>query len=145
MVTAISVSISGGNQSASGTKPKADAISEIECADGERGDDDDERPQPPERDHQAEQEQEVIGAFEDVPEAGHDEAQCGVVPARIEAHEAGIAVEFECANGACGRQEAQRRGDFAAQAGRRAGGSRIRERSDRIGYSSSTSSSCWFQ
>ena len=32
MVTAISVSISGGNQSASGAKPKAEAISVIECA-----------------------------------------------------------------------------------------------------------------
>ena len=32
MVTAISVSISGGNHSASGTKPNAEAISEIECA-----------------------------------------------------------------------------------------------------------------
>ena len=31
MVIAISVSTSGGNQSASGTKPKAEAISEIEC------------------------------------------------------------------------------------------------------------------
>jgi len=31
MVTAISVSMSGGNQSASGTNPKAEAISEIEC------------------------------------------------------------------------------------------------------------------
>src|ERR1700716_1606625 len=31
MVTAISVSISGGNHSASGTNPRAEAISEIEC------------------------------------------------------------------------------------------------------------------
>ena len=31
MVTAISVSISGGNHSASGTKPNAAATSEIEC------------------------------------------------------------------------------------------------------------------
>src|SRR6266508_805909 len=34
MVTAIRVSISGGNQSASGTKPKAAAISELERARG---------------------------------------------------------------------------------------------------------------
>ena len=52
--------------------------------DGERGDDDHERPQPPERKHQAEQEQQVIDAFEDVPEARDDEAQCGLLPARIE-------------------------------------------------------------
>jgi hypothetical protein len=32
MVTAISVSISNGNHSASGTKPNAEAISETECA-----------------------------------------------------------------------------------------------------------------
>jgi len=31
IVTAINVSMSGGNQSASGTKPKAEAIREIEC------------------------------------------------------------------------------------------------------------------
>ena len=53
MVTAISVSISGGNQSASGTKPKADGDERDRMRDRERGDDDDERPQPPERDHQA--------------------------------------------------------------------------------------------
>jgi hypothetical protein len=34
----------------------------------ERGHDDDQRPQAPERDDEAGEEQEVIGAFEDVPE-----------------------------------------------------------------------------
>ena len=87
-MTAISVSISGGNHSASGTKPKAEAISEIECATVNDGDDDHERPQPPERDHEAEQEEQVVGALEDVPEARLDEAQRGLVPARIETHEA---------------------------------------------------------
>ena len=52
--------------------------------DRERGDDDDERPQPPERDHEAQQEQQVVDALEDVPEARDDEAQRRLVPARIE-------------------------------------------------------------
>ena len=57
----------------------------------------------------------MVGAVEDVPEAGHDEAQRRLVPARIELHEAGIAVELERADGAAGRQEAQRRRDLAAE------------------------------
>ena len=37
----------------------------------------------------------MVGAFENVPEAGRDETQRGLVPARIEAHQAGIAVKLE--------------------------------------------------
>ena len=57
----------------------------------------------------------MVGAFENVPEAGHDKEQRGLVPTGVEAHEAGIAVEFERARGAVGRQEAQCRGDFLAE------------------------------
>ena len=52
--------------------------------DRERRDDDDQRAEPAERDHQAEQEQQVIDAVEDVEEAVLDEAQRRLVPARIE-------------------------------------------------------------
>jgi len=79
---------------------------------GECGDDEDKRAQPPKRDHQAAQEQQVVGAVENVPEAGHDKTQRGLVPPGIEAHQAGIALELERARGADGRQEAQCRGDF---------------------------------
>ena len=116
MVTAIRVSMSGGNQSASGTKPKAEAIKRDRMAHGERGHDDDERPQLPERDHQAEQEQQMVGAVQDVPEPGHDKTQSGVVPARIEPNQAGIAMKLECARDAVGRHEAQRGGHLLTKA-----------------------------
>ena len=57
----------------------------------------------------------MVGAFENVPEAGLDKAQRGLVPTGIEAYQAGVAVEFERARGAAGRQEAQCRGDFLAE------------------------------
>ena len=79
---------------------------------GKRRDDHDERPQPPKRDHQAAQEQQVVGAVENVPEAGHDKTQRGLVPPGIEAYQAGFAPELERARGAAGWQEAQCRGDF---------------------------------
>ena len=145
MVTAISVSISGGNQSASGTKPKAAAISEIECATVNEVTMHDERPQAPERDHEAEQEQQVVDALEDVPEARDDEAQRRLMPARIEPHEAGVAVELEGAHGPARRQEAQRGRDALRRSRSTRGWIAKSERSERIGYSSSTSSSCWFQ
>ena len=90
-------------------------MSEIECADRERRDDDDERPQAPERDHQAGQEQQVVGALQDVPEAVDHEPQRGLVPAGIEADQSRIAVELERARGAVRRQEAQRGRDFEAE------------------------------
>ena len=83
----------------------------MEWPDGERGDDDHERPQAPERDHQAAKEEQVVDALDDVPEARLHEAQRGLIPAWIEPHEPGIAVELEGADGAAGRQKAQRGGD----------------------------------
>ena len=48
-------------------------MSVTECADRERGDHEDELAEPPERDHQAQKEQQVIGTVEDVQEAELDE------------------------------------------------------------------------
>ena len=84
--------------------------------DRERGDDDDQRPQPPERDDEADQEQQMVGAFEDVPEPGHHEAPRCLVPAGIEAHETEKAEKIERADGAARRQEAQHRRYIAAEA-----------------------------
>src|SRR5262249_24033072 len=85
-------------------------------SDRERRDDNDQRTQPGERDHQAKQEQQVVGAFENVPEAGHDELRRGMMPTRIEPHESRITMEFECADFAARRQESQCRGDLLAEA-----------------------------
>ena len=72
-----------------------------------------ERADAPERNHQAEQEQQVIDAVEDVEEAVLDESQRRLVPARIELHDAGIAVHVERALGAAGRKEPQHDVDAA--------------------------------
>ena len=87
----------------------------------------------------------MVGAVEDVEEAELDEPQRRLMPARIEPHEPGIAVELEGAHGAARRQEAQHRHRRGGRAARAAGGSRTRDRSDWIGYSNSTSSSPWLQ
>ena len=77
----MSVSTSGGNQS----------------ADGDEGAD------PAQRDDEAEQEQQVVGAVENVQEPGADEARRRFVPARVQPDEAGIVVQLEGARGAVGR------------------------------------------
>ena len=87
-------------------------MSDIECATVKAVTMIDERPNAPERDDEAEQEQQVVGAVEDVPEAGAYEAQRRLVPARVEPHEARVAVQLERALGAARRQEAQRRRDL---------------------------------
>ena len=63
---------------------KAEAISVIECATVNAVTTAHQRPELAERDDQAEQEQQVIDAVEDVEEAVLDEAQRRLVPARIE-------------------------------------------------------------
>src|SRR5262249_35557347 len=70
--------------------------------DRERGHNDDEEAQPSEWNHQACQKQEMIDALDDVPEAGHDKTQRGLMPARVELHEPRVAVEFERARRAVG-------------------------------------------
>ena len=116
MVAAISVSISGTNQSASGTKPKAAAISEIECASVNEVTRITSGLQPPEGENEAEQEQEVVDALQDVPEPRDAEAPGRLMPARVEPHEARVAVELERPHGAVRRQEAQGRLDPLGEA-----------------------------
>ena len=83
--------------------------------DGEGGDDGRERPEAPERDDEAEHEEKVIAALQDVEEARVHEAQRRLVPARIEAHEAGVAVQVERPRLAARRQEAQHDVDLDAE------------------------------
>ena len=82
----------------------------------EGGGEQDEGREAPERDDEAEQEQDVVDALEDVPDAGDEEAQRRLMPARIEAHEAGVAVQLEGAHVPARRQEAQGRRHPLAEA-----------------------------
>src|SRR5262245_59991864 len=66
--------------------------------DGELGHDGDERPQPAERDHEAEEKQQMIRAVEDVLEPEADDMQRRLVPPRIESHDARIAFQLEGAH-----------------------------------------------
>ena len=69
----------------------------------------DQRPQLAERNHQAQQEQQVIDAVEDVEEAVAREQVERLVPARIEMDDAGVGVDVEHALGFAGLQEAAAR------------------------------------
>src|SRR5258708_3576023 len=87
--------------------------------DGERGDDGNECAKAAKRDHQAEQKQQMVGAVKNVEKTQVHEPRGRLVPPRIEVDEAGIAVEFECANSADGWQK-PKNGDYAeAQARKR--------------------------
>ncbi len=109
MVAAIRVSISGGNHSASGARPNAEANSVIECATVNAVTMMIERAQPADRNHEAGEKQEMVGAVENVPEALDHEPQHRLVPARVEIDEAGGAVKLEGAYGAVRRHETQAR------------------------------------
>src|SRR4030095_2524712 len=74
--------------------------------DGERGHDHDERSDAPERDDQAHQEQQVIGAIENVQDPERHKAQPRLTPAWIEPDEPGIAGELERPLGTGRRQKA---------------------------------------
>src|SRR5437016_9358601 len=115
MVTAISVSMSGGNQSASGTNPKAEEISEIECptvnavtmmTSGRS------RRNGITRQHRNSRWSAPSRICQKPDTTKRSAAWC---QRGIEAHEAGIAVDLERARGAVGGQEAQCRGDFLAE------------------------------
>ena len=108
MDVAISVSMSGGNHSASGARLYADAIRVIECATVNDGHHRNQRAEFPERDDQAKQEQQVVRAIEDVKEAQLDELPRGLEPPGIEVHQARIAEKFKSADGSAWRQETQR-------------------------------------
>ena len=121
---AISVSISGGNHRLSGAMPNAEAISVTECATVNdvititsgrslrNGN------------HQAQQEQQVIDAVEDVEEAFAREQAERLVPARIEMHDAGVGVHVERALGVARLQEAQHDVDLQRRGASGPGGSR---------------------
>ena len=105
---AISVSTSGGNQRLPGARPEADGDERDRMRDREGRHDQHQRAEPAERDDQAEQKQQMIRAVEDVQESELHEAPRGLVPSRVEPHEAGIARELEHAFGAGRRLVAQR-------------------------------------
>src|SRR5437016_3819208 len=73
--------------------------------DGERGDDGDERAETAKRDYKTKQKQKMVGAVENVEETQVDKSQSGLVPARVETDETGIAGEFECTHFSAGRQK----------------------------------------
>src|SRR5438552_114116 len=73
--------------------------------DGERGDDGDERAETAKRDYKTKQKQKMVGAVENVEKTQVDKSQSGLVPARVETDETGIAGEFECTHFSAGRQK----------------------------------------
>ncbi len=83
--------------------------------DRERGDQQDELPELPERYHQTKQEQQVVGPLQDVEESRFDEAPGGLVPARVEPDQARIPVQVEGAHAAGCGQEAERNGGSQAE------------------------------
>ena len=74
---------------------------------GERGDDDHERPDPAQRDGDAQQEEQVIGTAQHVADPGAQERQRSLVPARVELDDTGIAVPLIRAHRAIGGDQAQ--------------------------------------
>ena len=83
--------------------------------DGERGHHGNQMAQAAQWNHQAEQEQEMVHAFEDVFKAHDDEAQRRLVPARVEFNEPRIAEIVESPLAAIGQDEAQHRGGLVRQ------------------------------
>ena len=75
--------------------------------DGERRYDRDERTDPPEGDHEANDEQQVVDAVHDVPESQLHEPPERLAPARVEVHQPRIADVLERPFGAAGRKEPQ--------------------------------------
>src|SRR5262249_35578845 len=82
-----------------------------------------------------------IAAFEDVPEPGHDEGHRSVVPARIEAHQARIAVKLDGRAVPSGGRKRNAVETFWPNRSTRMRMANS-ERSEGIGYSSRTSSTC---
>ena len=109
MDAAISVSISGGNHSASGAKLKADAISVIECATVNavttktRGRN---RRNGITRHSRNKQ---MVGSIQDVEESHLDKPPRSLIPARIERNQSRIAAELVCPNRSIRRYEPQHR------------------------------------
>ncbi len=59
-----------------------------------------------ERDHQAEEEKQVIRAVENVQESGADKARGSLIPTWIQTNQSRIALEFKRADGPVGQDEA---------------------------------------
>ena len=118
----------------------------IECATVNDGDDGDERPEAAERDHQAEQEQQVVGAVEDVLEAelARSAAPPGATADRA-ARVPGSPGQLERPLGAVGRHGSAARSPLRMPSRASAGSIEKSDWSDGIGYSNRTSSSAWFQ
>ncbi len=124
--------MSGGNHRALGRHVEGRGDERDRVGHGERRHHRHERAQPPERNHEAEQEQQVVDAVEDVEEPVLREAQGRLVPARIEFHDAGLAVHVE---GPLGGRRAR------AAAARRSPASRAV--SDRAEWRTSTGPTGW--
>src|SRR5579863_6039221 len=77
--------------------------------DGERGDYSQQRTEAAERDHQAKEEQQVVGAVQDVLESQLDETRRRLLPSWIERHRARIRRQLIGAHGSSGRQESHHR------------------------------------
>ena len=121
MDRAISVSTRAGNQSARGASPAAEAIRVIEWATVNEGDDEGELAELAERRHQADQEQQMVDAAEDVLEAHGDEVQPGLRPVRVEPDAPRVR---RLAEAPARRRRATRSGSRSGRAGRggRSGG-----------------------
>ena len=79
--------------------------------DRERRDDDRERPQLPEWDDEAKQEEKVIDAAQNMPEACNAEIERGLMPTRVEMDQPRIAVKLERARAALRRNKPQHGGN----------------------------------
>ena len=75
--------------------------------DGKGGDDRHERPEPANRDGEADEEEQMVRPAEDVAEPEPHESPGGLVPARIEADESRITDPLEGSDGTAGREKAQ--------------------------------------
>src|SRR5205809_7094396 len=85
--------------------------------DGKRSDDGNERAETAERDHQAEQEQKMVGAVKNVEKTQVDEAEGGLVPARVEPDEAGFPGKSEGRNSPPGGTKRRKSAKGRAKAG----------------------------
>src|SRR5262249_48766517 len=83
---------------------------------GKRHDYRNQRAQPPERNYQTEEKQEMVRTVEDVEKTQVHKAQRGLMPTRIEAHQTRIAVKFERAHFAARRNESEHGNHAQAQA-----------------------------
>ena len=109
--SAMSVSMSGGNQRARGREVEGRRDERDRVRDGKGGDDGHEGPEPANRDGEAQEEEQVIRAAEDVGEPELHESPGRLVPARIEADESRVADPLEGAHGTPGREKPHGRGD----------------------------------